>query len=42
MRETTASKIIGLDVRPLQEGFKEHAGRGTGRYTDELVRHLLE
>ena len=32
---------IGLDLRPTEEGFKAHAGRGTGRYANELVRHLL-
>ncbi len=28
---------IGLDLRPTEVGFKAHAGRGTGRYTGELV-----
>ncbi len=32
---------IGLDLRPTEQGFKAHAGRGTGRYTNELIRHLL-
>lgn len=42
-KKNADSKItIGVDVRPLQQGFREHAGRGTGRYTDELVRNLLE
>jgi len=31
---------IGLDLRPIDIHFKAHYGRGTGRYTDELSRHL--
>lgn len=31
---------VGLDLRPTESGFKAHAGRGTGRYATELVRHL--
>lgn len=31
---------IGLDLRPTEAGFKAHAGRGTGRYTMELVSRL--
>lgn len=37
-RETT--KVVGLDLRPTEEGFKAHAGRGTGRYAFELTREL--
>lgn len=33
---------IALDLRPTEAGFKAHAGRGTGRYTEELVRHLFK
>lgn len=33
---------IGLDLRPTEEGFKAHFGRGTGRYTTEVVRRLLQ
>lgn len=33
---------IGLDTRPLEEGFKAHYGRGIGRYTGELIAHLLK
>ena len=32
---------IGLDYRPLEPDFRAHAGRGTGRYTSELVNQLL-
>lgn len=31
---------VGIDLRPLQAGFKQHLGRGTGRYTQELFREL--
>jgi len=31
---------IGLDLRPTEAGFKSHAGRGTGRYTEELTSEL--
>ncbi len=31
---------IGLDLRPTEIGFKAHAGRGTGRYTLELVQAM--
>ena len=31
---------IGLDMRPTEPGFKAHFGRGTGRYTTELVKAL--
>ena len=31
---------IGLDYRPLEPNFKAHAGRGTGRYTSELISQL--
>lgn len=31
---------IGVDYRPTEPGFKSHAGRGTGRYTEELVKQL--
>jgi len=34
--------IVGLDLRPTEENFKAHVGRGTGRYTSELVKHLRE
>ena len=33
---------IGLDLRPTEVGFKEHLGRGTGRYTTELTRELYK
>lgn len=33
---------IGLDLRPTEVGFKAHAGRGTGRYTLELVHAMQE
>ena len=32
---------VGLDLRPTEEGFKAHFGRGTGRYTAELVKRLI-
>lgn len=32
---------IGLDCRPTEQGFKAHYGRGTGRYTTELIRELF-
>ncbi len=32
---------VGLDLRPTEEGFKAHFGRGTGRYAAELSRELL-
>lgn len=32
---------IGLDLRPTEAGFKAHAGRGTGRYVQELVARLF-
>jgi glycosyltransferase involved in cell wall biosynthesis len=31
---------VAIDARPLQDGFREHAGRGIGRYAVELVRAL--
>lgn len=31
---------VGLDLRPTEEGFKAHYGRGTGRYTAELTAAL--
>lgn len=32
---------IGLDLRPTEPGFKAHCGRGTGRYTSELLSEFL-
>jgi len=29
---------VGLDLRPTEEGFKSHFGRGIGRYAAELIR----
>jgi glycosyltransferase involved in cell wall biosynthesis len=31
---------VAIDARPLQDGFREHAGRGIGRYAVELVAAL--
>jgi glycosyltransferase involved in cell wall biosynthesis len=31
---------IGLDLRPTEQDFKEHFGRGTGRYTEEVVKEI--
>lgn len=33
---------VGLDLRGTEQGFKAHFGRGTGRYAEELARHLLQ
>jgi glycosyltransferase involved in cell wall biosynthesis len=33
---------IGLDLRPTEKDFKEHFGRGTGRYTEEVVKEILK
>lgn len=33
--------IVGLDMRPTEKGFKAHAGRGTGRYAEELTKELM-
>ena len=32
--------VIGVDARATEPGFKAHYGRGTGRYAEELLRHL--
>lgn len=34
--------IVGVDMRPTEEGFKAHFGRGTGRYASELMVALDE
>ncbi len=34
--------VIGVDARATEPGFKAHYGRGTGRYAEELLRHLPE
>ncbi len=40
--ERAAAQVtIGLDLRATEPDFKAHYGRGTGRYTEELVRALL-
>lgn len=31
---------VGLDLRPTEQGFKAHYGRGTGRYAAELTSAL--
>jgi glycosyltransferase involved in cell wall biosynthesis len=31
---------VAIDARALQHGFREHAGRGIGRYAEELVRAI--
>lgn len=31
---------VGLDLRATEADFKEHAGRGTGRYVRELALHM--
>ncbi|MBK7366368.1 MAG: glycosyltransferase family 4 protein [Candidatus Eisenbacteria bacterium] len=31
---------VAIDARPLQKGFRDHAGRGIGRYAVEIVRAL--
>ena len=31
---------VAIDARPLQPGFREHAGRGIGVYASELVKAL--
>ena len=36
-----APVTIGLDLRATEPDFKAHYGRGTGRYTQELVQALL-
>jgi glycosyltransferase involved in cell wall biosynthesis len=33
---------VGLDLRPTEEGFKAHFGRGTGRYTNEVLSRLVQ
>lgn len=32
---------VGLDLRPLESGFKSHFGRGTGRYVAAVCEELL-
>ena len=34
--------VIGVDARATEPGFKAHYGRGTGRYAEELLRHLAK
>ena len=31
---------VAIDARPLQAGFRDHAGRGIGRYAVEIVRAM--
>ncbi|MCB0345402.1 MAG: glycosyltransferase family 4 protein, partial [Bdellovibrionales bacterium] len=40
MRADEQKLRVGLDLRPTEQGFKAHYGRGTGRYTAELTGEL--
>lgn len=40
MSDSNKKPLVGLDVSALDSRFKEHAGRGIGRYVRELHRYL--